>query len=287
ESGSIGMNAPSVAAQIARLMLHALAPQARRTVRIAGDLLYGVYATVVLLVMATPTWLASAFLPKPDWVWTLSRYAARLYFRLIGTRLTVTGLEHVPCAGANVLVANHASYLDGVVLVAALPRPYRFVAKRELRDQFVAGVYLTRLGAEFVERFDAQQSVDDANRLAALATHGISIAFFPEGTFTRAPGLMPFHLGAFVAAARSGVPIVPVALRGTRTLLRAGQWLPRRGAVDVTIGAPIAPPSEGRDVFSAALMLRAAARAEILRHSGEPDAARAEQTGARYGPAQA
>jgi acyl carrier protein len=287
ESGSIGSKAPSVAVQITRLVLHALAPQARRIIRIAGDLLYGVYATVVLLVMATLTWLATAVLPKPDWVWTLSRYAARLYFRLIGTRLTVTGLEHVPHTGANVLVANHASYLDGVVLVATLPCPYRFAAKRELRDQFVAGVYLTRLGAQFVERFDAQQSVDDANRLATLAERGISIACFPEGTFTRAPGLMRFHLGAFVAAARSGVPIVPVALRGTRTLLRAGQWLPRRGAVDVTIGAPIAPPSEERDVFSAALTLRDAARAEILRHSGEPDAARAEQTGARYGPAQA
>ena len=84
---------------------------------------------------------------------------------------------------------------------------------------------------------------------------------------------MPFHLGAFVAAARADVPVVPVAIRGTRTILRAGHWLPRRGAIVVTIGAPISPPAGERAIFDAAVILRDAARAAISAQCGEPEQA--------------
>jgi len=274
EAGLIGTRTHSVASQVARLVIHALVPQARRFIALAEELLYAVYAGIVLLTLAALTWLITAVTPKPAWAWMIGGVAARLFFKLIGTPLAVRGLQKLPRGTPSVLVANHSSYLDGVALIAALPVHYRFVAKRELKRQFVAGIYLRRLAAEFVERFDAQQSVEDANRLADLPAHGVSLAFFPEGTFTRAPGVMPFHLGAFAAAARSGAPVVPVAIRGTRALLRAEQWFARRGTLVITIGTPIVPPKDGRDVFSAAIMLRDAARAQILRDCGEPDAAR-------------
>ncbi len=191
-----------------------------------------------------------------------------------GTPLTVHGLENLPPPDKTcVLVANHASYLDGIVLAAALPHHVSFVAKRELVDQFIPRVYLTRLDAKFVERFAAQQGADDAGRLAETVVRGRSLAFFPEGTFTRVPGLRPFRLGAFAAAARARVPIVPLAIRGSRTWLRADQWLPRRSTLEVTIGAPIMLPDPldaGTDEFTVAIGLRDAARAEILRHCGEP-----------------
>ncbi len=127
--------------------------------------------------------------------------------RAVGAKLcrvpfAVRGLANLPRDRPSILVSNHASYLDGVILVAALPLRYSFVAKRELREQFVPRVYPERLGAEFVERFAARQSAEDANRLAAAAARGRSLAFFPEGTFTRVPALVPFHLGAFAAAVR-------------------------------------------------------------------------------------
>ena len=71
---------------------------------------------------------------------------------------------------------------------------------------------------------------------------------------------------------RAGVPIVPVAIRGTRALFRAGLWFPRRGALLVTIADPILPPLDIPDIFAAAINLRDGARAAILRHCGEPDA---------------
>jgi len=100
------------------------------------------------------------------------------------------------------------------------------------------------------------------------ARAGEPLVVFPEGTFRRAPGLLPFKLGAFMVAAHTGAPIIPVALMGTRSLLRAGEWLPRRSEIVIEIGAPIC--SANHD-WNAALVLRDAARRAILARLLEPD----------------
>jgi 1-acyl-sn-glycerol-3-phosphate acyltransferase len=82
------------------------------------------------------------------------------------------------------------------------------------------------------------------------------------------PGLLPFHMGAFVIASQSGVPVVPVTIRGSRSALRDGQWLFHRSRLSVTFSAPIEP--KGSD-WNAAIQLRDTTRAEILRLCGEPD----------------
>jgi 1-acyl-sn-glycerol-3-phosphate acyltransferase len=161
--------------------------------------------------------------------------------RLGGVPLTVQHLQRLP-AGPCVLVCNHASYTDGAILVAALPRALSFVAKVELGRRRIAGAYLRSLGSLFVERFDVARSVEDATRVAEHVRRGHSLAVFPEGTIVARPGLMPFHLGAFVAAARAGVPVAPVALEGSRTLLGEGHWWPRRTPLRVQIGEPLAVP---------------------------------------------
>jgi acyl carrier protein len=270
EAGMVGAGSRAAWWQVARLVARAALPQVRRWLGTAAGILYAVYAGILFSLIASLTWLVTAFIPRPDWSWAVGRAAARLLLKLSGTPLVVHGLEHLPRNTAHVLVANHASYLDGMILIAALPTPYSVVAKRELRRQWIAGIYLRRLGAEFVERFAAQRSAGDAQRMAEAAARGRSFAFFPEGTFSWMPGLLPFHLGAFVAAVHARVPVVPVAIRGSRPLLRGG-WLPRRGAIEVTISEPIAPP-DSPDSFAAAIDLRDRARAAILRHCGEPDA---------------
>jgi 1-acyl-sn-glycerol-3-phosphate acyltransferase len=85
------------------------------------------------------------------------------------------------------------------------------------------------------------------------------------------PGLLPFRLGAFLAAAQAGIPAVPVTIRGTRMILRCDQWFPRRGRISVKVGEPLFP--DGND-FDAAVRLRDRCRAIILERSGEPDLAR-------------
>jgi len=192
----------------------------------------------------------------------------RLFLRLAGIPLSVRGLEHVPSGRACVLAVNHASFLDGLLMAAALPEPTRFVAKRELLDHFATRIYLTRIGTEFIERFDRQRGVEDTLRFISMVSAGHPLIFFPEGTFGRTPGLLPFRMGAFVIAALTSMPVVPVTLCGTRSVLREGQWLFRSGAISITFSGPIEPTGTS---WNAAVALRDRARAEILRLCGEPD----------------
>jgi 1-acyl-sn-glycerol-3-phosphate acyltransferase len=187
---------------------------------------------------------------------------------LTSTPLAVRGLEHLPSGRPSVMVVNHQSYLDGPVIASALTEPRSFVAKRELLDHWVPRIYLKSIESVFVDRLDAQRGVEDAGRFADAARGGQSLIVFAEGTFRRMPGLLPFHMGAFMIAAQAGVPVVPVTIRGTRSILRDGQWLFHRGRVSVTFSAPIEP---GGSDWNAAIQLRDAARAEILRLCGEPD----------------
>ena len=110
--------------------------------------------------------------------------------------------------------------------------------------------------------------------MAEAAKRGVSLIVFPEGTLKRNTGLMDFRTGAFQAAAQAGIPVVPVALRGVRSVLRDGTWYLRRAPVAVTIGAPIR--ADGGD-WAAAVKLRDAVRGEILRSCGEPDIGTREQ----------
>jgi len=219
-------------------------------------------------VVGSLTWIACALLPRPDWCWRLSSRMCRLYLTIAGIRLTVHGLEHLPSGRACVLAVNHASFIDGPVVLTALPEPMCFVAKRELLEHFVPRIYLKSIGTKFVERFDVKRGVEDVERFVEMVRGGRPLIVFPEGTFRRAPGLRSFRMGAFVAAAQAGAPVVPLTLRGTRSVLRDGQWLFRRGTISATLSAPIEPT--GTD-WASAIALRDRTRAEILRLCAEPD----------------
>jgi 1-acyl-sn-glycerol-3-phosphate acyltransferase len=271
-----GVEAPWL--QIARFGWHALRPELRRGRQTAAGLSYACYVWLLFAALAPATWLASVALHRPELGWALSHRAARLLLRLGAVPWFVQGLGHLPRDRPCILVSNHASYLDGIVLVAALPLPVCLVAKRELQSQRIPGAYLASIGADFIDRSDTVREHEDVERLVAAVRAGHSALFFPEGTFGRAPGLQAFRSGAFLAAARAGVPVVPIAIRGTRSVLRDGQWLPRRGPIGVVIGSPLWP--DGND-WPAAMRLRNTARTEILHYCGEPDARRTTHRDAR------
>jgi 1-acyl-sn-glycerol-3-phosphate acyltransferase len=246
----------------------------RRTGRAAAAVLFAARVWVVLTVVAPPAWLATLLLPRLSWRWRAVRIAARLVFAATRTPVRLSGME-APLEKPSVLVVNHASYLDVVALAASLPRPVAFVAKAELRRWWLTRLPLNRLGSCFVERFDHKQGFEDYRRIAAVAREGRSPLFFPEGTFRRASGLMPFRMGAFACAVEASLPVVPVVLRGTRGILCSGSWFPRPGSISVSIG-PLIAPDPGGDPWSAAIALRDRTRATMLRLSGEPDVRDAE-----------
>lgn len=196
------------------------------------------------------------------------RGAARLALWCGGMRVVVHNVERLP-AGSCVVVANHASYLDGIVLFATLPPVFGFVIKREMSQVPLANLLLRRIGSHFVDRSGAQRGARDTRKLMKRAQSGSAMAFFPEGTFRQETGLGPFRSGAFVIAANAGLPIVPVAIRGTRRALPAGARLPRPGRIEVEL-APAQPPPPDTTAPNIDAAVHAA-RAAILARIPEPD----------------
>ena len=254
--------------QYTRVALGTVYPLLKNGSRRLKEILYAGYAWTLLMIMAPPLWCVVAILPRQSWCWAAVRLAARLLVRLSGTTLHVRGLKNLLCDGRRVIVANHASYLDTFLLSAALPIQPVYVAKSELLQSFISRIFLQRLGVMFVERYNVQKGVTGARRLAHAVQEESNLLFFPEGTFTRIPGLRSFHIGAFKIAVDAGIPVLPIILRGSRTLLHPDSWFPRWGLVTVTIGEPIQPTGED---WQAAIALRDAVRQTILVHCGEPD----------------
>jgi 1-acyl-sn-glycerol-3-phosphate acyltransferase len=252
------------------ILFGTLRAEARHGIQVALRISYSGWAWWCFYAVASIAWLSTLLLPRLGWRWRALRALGRLLRLLTATGFTVEGLENVPASGACVLAANHCSYLDSLVLVTAVPRPFHYVVKREVKGAFVVRLFLRRLGVHFVERFDPEQSSEDARALTRAAQRGQSLAFFPEGTFTRVSGLCPFHMGAFVTAATAGLPVVPVSIRGTRSKLRPGQWWVRPGPLAVVVSPPVQP---GGSDWRAAIALKDATRAAILDRCDEPDLA--------------
>jgi 1-acyl-sn-glycerol-3-phosphate acyltransferase len=229
------------------------------------SILYGIYAWLAFLVCVIGAVLSAMLLPglarRRRWV---TRFA-RMPFFLAGIRTTVNGAEHLPDSPC-VVVANHASYLDGVILQAFLPPRFSYVIKGEVRNVPVVHFFLRRIGAHFVERFAASAGARDARTLLRAADGGESLAFFPEGTFTAEPGLAAFRAGAFAAAQRAAIPVVPVVIRGARSILPAARLLPRHG----TLAIDILPPFPVDDSITSK-ELAELARQRILAVLAEPD----------------
>jgi 1-acyl-sn-glycerol-3-phosphate acyltransferase len=252
--------------QVVALGARTLVPLARRALGRIGSLGFAARFWACWGVLAIPAWLLAAVLPGERRRWRAVSAVARAFFAAAGLPLVLAGRAELP-PGPCLLAFNHASYLDGLALLALLPPGLSFVAKSELGANPLLRGPLGRLGVLFVERFDPRQSVEDATLLEDRVRHGRSLVVFPEGTNRRTPGLFPFHLGAFLAAARAGAPIVPGAITGTRAVLRADQWFPRRAPITVTLLPALAPES---DTWTGAVALRDRARETIAVGAGEP-----------------
>ena len=155
--------------------------------------------------------------------------AVHILFALSGSRVRVVGKEYMDTPGAKVYASNHISYFDVLALMLGLGVPYRFVAKMEVGGMPFIGTFMRQMGHLSFDRSDPQSRLRQAADLENFLREGESVFVFPEGTFTGS-GVRQFQLGAFKAAVETGVPIIPVSLRGTREFLRDGTFLPRRRA---------------------------------------------------------
>ncbi len=237
-----------------------------RLSRRVSQLAFSGWVAVLMLVTGPWVWLTLAVGPSGPWVNQVVGRWTRLLLWFARCRVDVVGLDRIRDVGQAVFVANHASFLDPVLMMAVLPVRVRFAVKARLADYPFLGTGIRKGGHIPLEKGDLSRRIEGASAVLEPLRAGESLFVFPEGTFVSSPGLLPFRLGAFRAAVETGCPIIPIAIRGTRKILPAGTLLLRRGPITVTIGCPIRPDA---DQWQEIVRLRDDAREVIGRASGE------------------
>jgi 1-acyl-sn-glycerol-3-phosphate acyltransferase len=208
------------------------------------NLPYLVYCVVSFTALGLTALAINMFLPSLRRRRVVAGMVGRVFLWLSGIPFTVQGLERLPKTPC-VVVANHASYIDAIAIVAALPPDFAFVIKKEMVSVPLAGLLLRRLGSQFVERFDRHKGATDARRVLKLAASGQSLMFFPEGTFDETRQIGKFLGGAFTTAARAEMPVVAVAIHGTRAVMPPGGLSIHRLPIRVEVLA-VLPADEAR-----------------------------------------
>jgi len=171
----------------------------------------------------------------------IARWWGQTLLSLGRITVQVEGLEHLVPGRTYVYAANHRSNFDIYLLLAILPGPFAFVAKKSLFQIPIFGQALNRMGCIPVDRENLQQAVRSLNQAAARISRGNSIAIFPEGTRATSPLLIPFKKGVFIMAQRSGQPVVPVSISGTRFIQPRKTVRVRPGPVKIVISPPFFP----------------------------------------------
>jgi 1-acyl-sn-glycerol-3-phosphate acyltransferase len=269
KQGRLGRDQRPLPLQILSLLVSATLNWLGHIHHSAARYLFAAYAWIIFYTLTPLVWLSVVLLPRLSWRWNLIRLAIRTLRGLTAIPLRVEGLKHLPSPDRPIiLVANHSSYLDTLALIDGIPRDFIYVAKQELAEKFHSRVFLQRLDTLFVERFDTRRSAIATAEFATQLAAARSLAFYPEGTFRAEPGLLPFHMGAFVAAAQSGVQILPVTIRGTRAILKSDSNFPNHGAVQIIVSQAITPQ---KDDWAEAVRLKVSAREKIASHCNERD----------------
>jgi len=257
----------SLVVQQARLVIADLRARIARVTDGLGRCLFTAYVVTIVVATLVMLWGYLLVSPKGRAADRAVRRWSRMALRACGLQPRVIGVEHLEGLGAAILAANHASYIDSVVLMATIPVDFLFLAKRHLADYPLIGTVIRTVGHVTIDKATVAQQLSSADILSRLLREGRQMLVFPEGTFFRAPELLPFRLGAFKAAVDTGRPIVPIALRGTRRVLPDGTWLFTRGPIDVIISAPLVPAAQG---WQEMVRLRDEARTTIAHDCGEP-----------------
>lgn len=170
----------------------------------------------------------------------LIRFWARGVLWVCGVKVRVQGRNRIDPTKAYLFMANHQSNFDIPILMSAFDTSQvRWVSKQEVRKVPIIGLCMQRTHQVLVDRDSPTQAVAVIRQVKTLLEAGISAAFFPEGTRTRDGQLQPFKPGGFAVATEAKVPVVPVAVIGSRALWPPGEVHLRPGTVDVVFCEPI------------------------------------------------
>ena len=169
----------------------------------------------------------------------VARIWAKCILAASNIKVTVKGLSNLNRRGSCIYMPNHVSNFDIPVLQAYLPVQFRWLAKAELFKIPVFGYAMKRAGYISIDRFDRKSAIQSLNRTAEIIKSGTSVIIFPEGTRSQNQNIQSFKKGGFILAVDSGVPIIPVIIHGTWTIMQKKQILVKPGNVVLEIKRPI------------------------------------------------
>ncbi|MCD8073820.1 MAG: 1-acyl-sn-glycerol-3-phosphate acyltransferase [Lachnospiraceae bacterium] len=178
------------------------------------------------------------------------QWALKVIAWLAGTRLTVIGEEHVPKDTPVLYISNHRSYFDIILTYARCPRPTGYVAKKEMLKIPLLSRWMKFLHCQFLDRSDLRAGMKMILSCIDLIKSGVSITIFPEGTRSKGSNeleMLPFHEGSFKVAAKSGCPIIPIAISGSSAIFEDHKPYVRHKDVTIEYGAPIYPAQLSRE----------------------------------------
>lgn len=192
---------------------------------------------IAALIGFPATWITGS----ADFLYAIAMSITRIGLRLAGVRVVVEGTERINTAETYIFMSNHVSNLDPPVLITRLPRRTSVLVKKELFDIPILGRAMLMADLVPVDRRNRDAAVSSMKQAEEVMSRGLSLTVFPEGTRSRDGSLLPFKKGPFYLAMDSRVPIVPVTILGSETLMAKGSALIHSGTVRLIFHAPLSP----------------------------------------------
>ncbi len=171
---------------------------------------------------------------------------AKIILKVSGVNGEVVGKENILPDKNYIFMSNHQSFVDIFVLLANIPKDFKFIMKSELMKIPILGATMRRAGYMEIEREDPRESIKQLNKAVEIIKKGASVLIFPEGTRSADGKLLPFKKGGFYIAVRSETEIVPLCIKGTHKIAPKGSWSMKKGYYKLIIGKPISVRAYGK-----------------------------------------
>ncbi len=196
------------------------------------------------IVIATLVLGVFAFVTYPfDRRGRVGHYYARLWGKIAllanRVKVRVEGLEHLNGKGPYIFMSNHQGYYDIFTLLSHLPYQFKWLAKKELFSVPILGWTMAAVGYIRIDRGGTRDTVRAMDEAAQKIQEGMSVVIFPEGSRSPDGSIQPFKKGGFTLAIKSKVPIVPIAISGSRDIMPKDKLTVTTGEIRMFVGHPI------------------------------------------------
>jgi 1-acyl-sn-glycerol-3-phosphate acyltransferase len=204
---------------------------------VAAFLFAAIFTPFGALIGFPVTWITRS----ADLLYVIAMWITRNGLRIAGVRVQVEGIDRIRPADTYIYMANHVSNLDPPVVITRLPHRTSVLVKKELFQVPILGRAMLLADLVPVDRRNREAAVNSMRQAEEVMSRGLNLTVFPEGTRSQDGGLLPFKKGPFYLAMDSGVPIVPVTILGSETLMPKGSSVIHSGTVRLILHTPISP----------------------------------------------